>query len=517
MGKFIDACRNAILGVLSGFDRLMLHGRLRSLEYQDGAQMFFGQRNILFKDAKAWMEQQTRVLIRDVEAIAQQATGHGITHLPSARLRKDEIARKAMRDRGITTGIIGAWSCTEECRTFQLRPAQGAPVLVPITSRCRHLYLYLQHPVFGFMNLRLQTWFPYMLQVALNGREWLCQSLTDHGIAHERHRNKITACDDFSAAQHLLDEQVQIPWTTTLQQLVPTIFPRMEQVVGDRHAYTWYTWQSEWATDFIFADQRALYDQMDHVIRSAFTAGTSDALFRFFDRSVNNDGRLRKGDPADVASRMLHFGDGIRLRHWLDGNSIKVYNEANNLRLEGTVNSPGRFKIKRPVGNDPQPKMAPMRKSVCDLPARARVGEQINRRFAASLAAPQDDAKPVQDLIASITKRCTKNGRRVRALDPMGKDRLILQAIANPAELITGFTNKAIRAKLRQQKQYAGKTDAQLAGYVTRTIRLLRDHGLIRKYPNQWRYGLTDKGAQITATIAAVLSANTKALTEMAA
>jgi hypothetical protein len=38
-----------------------------------------------------------------------------------------------------------------------------------------HLYKYFVHPQCGFMSARLQTWFPFNIQVCLNRREWLAR------------------------------------------------------------------------------------------------------------------------------------------------------------------------------------------------------------------------------------------------------------------------------------------------------------------------------------------------------
>jgi hypothetical protein len=48
-------------------------------------------------------------------------------------------------------------------------------------------------------------------------------------------------------------------------------------------------------------------------------------------------------------------------------------------------------------------------------------------------------------------------------------------------------------------------------------LRLLRDHGLIRKLPNRHRYHLTDKGRQLTTALQAMLSASTEQLLDIAA
>ncbi len=39
--------------------------------------------------------------------------------------------------------------------------------LTSIESLCLHQYFYLQHPLFGFMQLRLQTWAPFNIHVNL--------------------------------------------------------------------------------------------------------------------------------------------------------------------------------------------------------------------------------------------------------------------------------------------------------------------------------------------------------------
>ena len=63
------------------------------------------------------------------------------------------------------------------------------------------------------------------------------------------------------------------------------------------------------------------------------------------------------------------FNDGIRLRHWVDQNSVKIYNEQNNLRVETTINNPGKFKVfhhkQGQDKNEPKQRL-PMRKGVMD-------------------------------------------------------------------------------------------------------------------------------------------------------
>ncbi len=51
----------------------------------------------------------------------------------------------------------------EPCLSFEMyRNKQTKQLELQSRMRkCKHIYHYLQHPVFGFMNVRLQTWFPF--------------------------------------------------------------------------------------------------------------------------------------------------------------------------------------------------------------------------------------------------------------------------------------------------------------------------------------------------------------------
>lgn len=62
---------------------------------------------------------------------------------------------------------------------------------------------YYDHAEYGFMSVRLQTRFPYGIQIALNGREWLRRSLNKQGLGCVLHGNKFLHIDDFACARVL--------------------------------------------------------------------------------------------------------------------------------------------------------------------------------------------------------------------------------------------------------------------------------------------------------------------------
>ena len=120
-------------------------------------------------------------------------------------------------------------------------------------------------------------------------------------------------------------------------------------------------------------------------------------------------------------------------------------------------------------------------------------------------------------LMPGVTRSRKKSGKRVRAIDPTGKDLELLQAISDPALRISGLTNKMIRLRLQGKKFAKGRTDKQLSARVRRHLALLRDHGLIKKLPKQHRYQLTERGAKLTTVLNAFLVVFTEQLIDMAA
>ena len=521
MNNLVQKFAGVVKGVLTGFDRIVFKGSLLPLMYEEGAQRFLRNRGVLNKDYKGWMLEQTDKLVDDAAQYAAEASGEPITPVKSWRTRKEDLARERQRERGIQTGLIGVWSATESCYSYKARycAQSGHPQLHGEWTKCKHLYFYFDHEDFGFMNIRLQTWFPYHLQIALNGRQWLRRGLEREGCGFVARGNKFVQLDDYALAQRLLDRQLDTRWEPMLDGLLQAVFPAMHDIVGPRLSYYWTLWQSEWATDLIFPSTRHLEGLADSLLRHAFMTGTATQVLRYLDRPVTKAGLPYANMNNEVTGRVLNFADGVRVRHWVDKNSVKAYNEGNTLRVETTINQPGMFQIHRRAQGEPDtaPKRRlPLRKGVADSALRAQVSQEINNRFMNQLATCTHE-KPLCELFDSVTQGRRKDGRRVRALEPIAKDRALLQAISDPAFNISGITNKALREKLQGQPGYTGRTEKQLRNKVSRQLRLLRDHGLIRKMPQQLKYQLTGKGRQLTTALNAALTASTQQLMDNAA
>jgi len=69
----------------------------------------------------------------------------------------------------------------------------------------------------GFLYARIQTWFPFQIQVGMNGREWLARQMDPEKLTYRQHQNCFTWIEDFPRAQQLMDEQLQTDWPASME------------------------------------------------------------------------------------------------------------------------------------------------------------------------------------------------------------------------------------------------------------------------------------------------------------
>jgi hypothetical protein len=267
---------------------------------------------------------------------------------------------------------------------------------------------------------------------------------------------------------------------------------------------------------------RRLYPAL---VRHAITSFSCTDVMRFLGRRINVHGTVDPRFEGEVVSDLEERPEGLRVKHSLQGNSIKMYDKQGSvLRVETTLNNPKGFKVFRPAQSGPHGRAKNtgkkswriMRRSVVDLKRRAEVSHAANERYLTALAATGGKI-PLFQWVQSVGKPVRDNGRRVRALNPWSpNDADLLRAVNRGEFKINGFRNRDLRALL-----FTTKTSALLekrrAGIVTRKLALLKAHGLIKKIQGTHRYVLTNKGATTITALLAALQADVAQLTQLAA
>jgi len=521
--SFIQKYEPDVMGSLSGFDRLVFRGILRRLFYPQGMDYCLAFLGVLLKDFGQYVLQVTTRLKEASLALAR-ASGRPIQYLASSQVRKDDLARQIAARDHLAAGLICVLTCVEPCQTFEIHRHRESKRLQirPHRSKCLHLYHYFIHPQFGFMSARLQTWFPLSIQVCLNGREWLARQLTREGIAYQQRGNCFTWIEDLPRAQEIMDCLLRTPWPAFLEEMAGQLNPIHRELFGDFDLrYYWSVHQSEWATDIMFSDPEKLASIYPRFLRYGLSTFASPDVMRFLGRKIPPTGHLPPAFAGEVVSRLRQRPEGIRIKHRVGSNHIKLYDkQGSNLRVETTINDPRDFKVLRRKEGDPQGDLAwrPLRKGVADLHRLAQVSEAANRRYLEALSHFQDTAS-LGAITEKLVRPTTWKGKRVRALNPYGPaDLALLKAVARGEFTINGFRNRDLARLLYASHQdLTPREKRRQSGAITRKLRLLRAHGLIKKVPKTHRYHLTATGSKAISTIIAALNASADSLIKLAA
>jgi hypothetical protein len=371
------------------------------------------------------------------------------------------------------------------------------------------------HKDFGLMHVRLQTWFPFNMRMCLNGRSWLARQMDAAGIGYTQRDNCFTRIDDVDAAQKLFDEQLSSNWPSLLNTLAVATSPAQSRLLTFHNQpleYYWSVDQSEWATDIMFRNARSLALVYPILVRQGvLTLGAADVL-RFLGKKL--DGRLT---AASATTDLKERPEGLRLKHSVDANSVKMYDkEQTVLRIETTINNPSDFKVYRGTESEPQKKKwRQLRKGVADLHRRAQVSHAANERYLSHLA-KVECPQTVGQALAPLCRSITREGRKHRGLRPWSDDAALLAAVANGDHAINGFRNADIRQRLFGADGDQ-TTRRRRSGQISRRLALLRAHGLIRRVNKTRRWVLTEAGKLATTLIAAATNASAEQLVKIAA
>lgn len=519
--KLMELYQDRITGAISGLDRIRFRGTLRWLASERGLGTFMNHTKILLKDFSGWVNSLTARVRQSCEDRAD-AIGIERRYLMSSGVDKEKLARQIAEDKGIKEGSICMLSVVEPCIAPMVKGNKKSKKLeiVMAPRKCVFVYHYFNDPEFGFGHVRIQSWVPFNVFVCLNGRHWLERQLVKNSIGYIKDGNCFPFIEDIAAAQELLDMQLKTDWRKMLDGLAIDSCPGLAEVLRPLEPeYYWSADETEWATDIMFKSKTMLDELYPTFLHHAMRVSNSPTVMRYFGRrDVSQSGQIKGRPPQEVMSDCRKFYQGFRIKHWLNNNSVKMYNKSGSiLRIETTINNTRDFKVFRHPDDDhgKPASWQRMRKGVSDLHRRCEVSHKSNERYGDALAAAEVRQK-LKEVAAGVCNKVVRDGKRYRGLNPwQQEDYRILMFLTRGENAINGFRNHDLRKWLypesgkQEQKKYSGRT--------TRRIMLLRAHGLIRKVPRANRYVLTDKGQRFSYSLMTASALDIKALTEMAA
>ena len=495
MDAFVLHHQKNVIGVLSGFDRLLFRGTLRSISYGDGLDGFLGAVGVRYKDWTAFAQGLSERLKAHAQELARKAR-RPYLYLSSSGDSKEQRAMGIAKRDGIEEGLVCVLSCVEPCRSFGIaRDGMSSWRFISQERKCLHLYFYYMDREFGLMHVRLATWLPFGIQVCLNGREYLARRMNQAGIGYEQRDNCFTRIDDLKKAQRLMQELENRKWPRTLNALARRVNPLL--ATGQKlesQSYYWSLRESEYATDVMFKDAAALQGIYPALVEHAMRRLSCRDVLRFLGRRTN---RRYNGDAG---SSLLKRTEGVRVKHWAEENSIKMYDKQGSvLRIETTINNVRRFKTRRMTVRNGVRAMhwIPMRHGVADLPRRVEISRLANGRYLEALAVV-GVPEPARQLLDAVSQRVVKNDRPYRPLRPVTEqEAAMFEAALDGQFLLRGFGNRELRQRLGEARPRDPREARRQSARMTRLLRLLRAHALIRKVSGTRFYRVTDKGHHI--------------------
>lgn len=525
MHEFIAKHREKIAGTLSGFDRLVLRGTLRSISFPDGLRHYLHANDVLLKDFGSHVNQVSQQL-KDASLAQAKALGRPVKYMRSPQLSKEEVAREVVARDGIREGLVCMLTSVEPCWSFEIhRSRESRKLELELRYRkCLFLYQYWMHPRFGFMNARIQTWFPFPIQICLNGREWLGREMDREGIGYVAEGNCFPWIEDWAKAQRLMDQQLRTEWREEAEPIAGQLNPIHGEIFAKYPlSYYWTTYQSEWAIDVVFrkaSELRRLYPRLVH---HGMTTFASADVMRYLGKRTRLNGELPKNFSGEVMSNLKERQEGMRIKHSVNGNSVKLYDKAftavgSVLRAETTIQNGSDFRVYRAKEGDPEGPMAwrPLRRGIADCHRRAELSKTATERYLDAFAALDDDTT-LEELIARLQKHTIWRGRRVRALHPFADDSALLAAVTRSEFTISGFRNRDLQSLFFPSAPKSAAEARRRSAAISRKLRLLRAHGLITKITGTHRYLLTPTARKVNAAVLTALRCTVNQLTTLAA
>lgn len=462
---------------------------------------FLSRQGVWLKDFKPYVAGVSQQIKQHAEELATQA-GRPFRYLETAMTAKngsskEELAKQIAAEAQIREGLVCVLYTLEPCSTFTVRGNRQTQRLEVVRRRtkCLHFYFYYLDDELGLIHIRLQSWFPFQIQVYVNGRECLARYLDQQQIAYERYDNSFTHIADLPAAQAFCEQFTHFEWPPVLNALAERVNPVLSVIrQAGFGSYYWVAEQCEIATDLMFKERASLEAILPDLFEHAILRCACQDTLRFLGRKLHGNFK------GEVATRLKKRPEGWRVKHSLKRNSIKMYDKASVLRVEMTLNNPSEFKIGQPT-EDGKLRWKPMGKGVSNLYRYAEVGLQANQRYLEHLAQAKLKSKALPHL-DDLCRSHTHDGKRFARFNPLSQaDRELFQSVLAGENALNGFRNRDLCARLYPHPAASPEEAKRRCTRVSRLIAKLRGHGLIAKVKDARLYRLTKLGACVLSAV----------------
>ena len=500
--NILEQNKEKINGILETFDRMIINGYILQLCNYRQFLYYLIQNNIKLKDFDKFALSQTEALCNHIDNYIKDNNCETI-YLNSGKIDKNEIVMNELDKKDNKCGLITALSVVEICNTMTVKPNKESEKLevTQKPTKCKHYYFYYNDDEFGLMYLKIQTWFPYNVQIYINGREYLSKIFDKNNIKYEMYNNSFSYIEDFDKVQELanniLNQKISDSFDSLISKINP-LLPNIKKIFSA--SYYWCIDQCEFATDINFKSRQDLENIYKTLVETTYFTFSSEDIYSFFGRNIS---RIHNFSKGEIVSDLRHRHQGYRIKFKINNNQIKMYDKGNNLRIEVTINNPKDFKVMKEKEKIIEHKeiikekvWTPMGKSISNLYRYVEISKSITKRYIESL--PEIDlTKPTLSEVKNVSEKIEVNNKTISGFNLLNNETLkVIQVISNGKYLINGFTNKSIRKEI-----FEDSDSSYIINKTTRLLYKLRVHGIIKKVARKNKYYPTTNGRNLISSI----------------
>jgi hypothetical protein len=325
------------------------------------------------------------------------------------------------------------------------------------------------------------TWLPFRLQFYFNGHAWLANELRRAGITFRMEDNAFVEIADWQQAQTLADALSIQALNADLNALARQYVPFLQQFPS---GYYWSLMQVEYSWDLSWKRAAELAPVYAEISRQAILSVKAPDVAKFLGK--------RLSPTAELTSAFRTRIEGTRIRHSLGPASLKLYDKrGRGLRLECTANDVTFFKHYRKVEHREGPptyQVAALKKSIYSLGDLAGLMRAACARYQAFLSALEDRSRGAVNLQQITEPARDEHHRSYRGFNLFAAgDLSVLLAILRGEYQISGLSNRLL------QRVLTGKN----GGQISRVLKRLRLHGLVKKIGHTYKYYVTSLGQRV--------------------
>lgn len=490
MELLTEKYKDKILGTIGCYDRVVIMGTLPGLCYPEGMTCHLNHHGVRIFDYPKFAQPHRDLIRENAEYLASV---HGIkiqyianSDIKTGELAKAELARLQKRGKRVK-GLFYIISCKELCTYYKpkFNPKTGECYLKRKFSPCLHYYFYFIDNQLGLCHVRVPTWLPCRLQVYFNGHNWLASKLRKAKIDYFMADNAFLDISDFEKAQEICDGFSVKALHHLLDKFAETFCPIVKRF-GIK--YHWSVMQVEYSTDIVFRKQKDLKEIYGHLVATAVHTVKPDRIATFLGRKIHGNFKSEMGNRYDVRK------EGIRIKHTMGQVWIKMYDKFQQvLRIEITSTNIAFFKHYRKVEHkdgSTSREFTSMKKNIYSLRALIEIAKSVNRRYLEFISTIEE-RKVGTKRLRKVTQRVEENNRGYKGLNFFDEnDTKIIHILTRGDFNISGFRNKDLRKYLSQKS----------SGQISRILKRLKLHGIIKKAGKSYKYYLTKMGKEVAMT-----------------